>query len=429
VLVTVEVGAGPAPVSRTGSHQVLSAKSLRTNFSWTFVGNAVYAAGQWAILSLFAKLGDDRMLGEYALAVAITTPLVMLSHLNLRAVLATDIGRKHRFGDYLAVRIAVTSLGLTGVIALAWAKASSPTMAWIILTAGVAQSSETVSDIYYGALQRQDCMGRIARSMILRAVLSVGVLGAVLALTRSTLASVIALAAARLAVLLLYDRHAGEPLDRSGLPAQWAILRSALPLGAVLALISLNTNVPRYIIEHRLGTEALGVYAAVASFVTAGNTVVNALGQAAMPRLARSFAARNRDAVLRLAYQLVGLASALGVAGVGIAAIAGAPILRLLFHAGFVQHAWLLTQVMLAAVPAYVAATLGFVITSARVFGAQAELFLFVLATCMAASLLLIPRFGLSGAPMALACASGVQIIGEGVILALALRRMEAEKK
>ena len=29
--------------------------SLRANFTWTFAGNAVYAASQWAILSLIAK--------------------------------------------------------------------------------------------------------------------------------------------------------------------------------------------------------------------------------------------------------------------------------------------------------------------------------------------------------------------------------------
>jgi hypothetical protein len=38
--------------------------SLRSSFAWTFAGNGIYAAGQWAILSLFAKLGSDEMLGE-----------------------------------------------------------------------------------------------------------------------------------------------------------------------------------------------------------------------------------------------------------------------------------------------------------------------------------------------------------------------------
>ncbi len=39
------------------------------------------------------------MLGEYALAVALTAPVAMLAHLNLRTVLATDVGGRRPFGD------------------------------------------------------------------------------------------------------------------------------------------------------------------------------------------------------------------------------------------------------------------------------------------------------------------------------------------
>src|SRR5882762_7995252 len=89
--------------------------SLRSNFAWTFTGNAIYAAGQWAILSLLVKLGSSEMLGQYALAVALTAPVVMLSHLNLRAVLATDVAQKYPFQDYLAVRLIMTALSLVSV--------------------------------------------------------------------------------------------------------------------------------------------------------------------------------------------------------------------------------------------------------------------------------------------------------------------------
>jgi len=68
---------------------------------------------------------------------------------------------------------------------------------------------------------------------------------------------------------------------------------------------------------------------------------------------------------------------------------------------------------------------LGYAITSARAFDAQLPLFCVVAASCGCAAWLLIPRWGLAGAPMALAVAAGVQICGEAAILARALRRME----
>jgi len=73
--------------------------SLHSGFAWTLAGNGLYAASQWAMLSLAAKLGGREMLGEYALAVALTAPVAMLAHLNLRTVLATDVGGRRPFGD------------------------------------------------------------------------------------------------------------------------------------------------------------------------------------------------------------------------------------------------------------------------------------------------------------------------------------------
>lgn len=404
-----------------------SAASLRSGFAWTFVGNGVYAAGQWAILSLFAKLGSREMLGEYALAIAITSPVAMLSHLNLRAVLATEIAEKHPFGDYLAVRLAATALGLVAIGALGWA-GSSPSMAIAILAAGIAQSSENVSDIYYGAMQRRERMDSIAQSMMARAVVSAAAVGAILAVTRAIVPAMLALAGARIAVLLLYDRPVGsrgERLARSGITAQRDILRAALPLGLVLMLVSLNGNLPRYAIERQIGTPALGAFAAVSSFMSAGNTVINALGQSATPRLARYFAEPGRGRFLRLTLQLVALALAIGAAGVVAAALAGAPILRILYRAEYAQQARLLTQVMAAAVPAYAAAILGYAVTSARAFDAQLPLFCIVAASCGIAAWLLIPRFGLAGAPIALGVAACVQICGEVAILARASRHKE----
>lgn len=402
-----------------------SPASLRSNFAWTFAGNAVYAAGQWALLSLLAKLGGSEMLGQYALALAITSPVAMLSHLNLRAVIATDVTGKHPFGDYLTVRLAATVLGLGAIGILALVASPDAAMMPVILAVGVAQSAENISDAFYGAFQRRERMDRIARSMMIRAVLSAIALGCALWLTRSIVAATVALAAARLASLLLYDVRSGEPLAHSSRSNQMAILRTALPLGVVLMLVTLNANLPRYAIERNLGTRELGAFAAAASFLTAGNTVVNALGQSATPRLARYFAQTEHSGFRRLSLQLAGISAALGAAGAAGALLLGAPLLRLLYRDEFAEYAGLLAATMLAAVPIYIAGTFGYVLTSVRVFDAQLPLFLVVAAVCAAASWLLVPRLGLLGAPAALAAAACVQITGELLILARAFRRVE----
>ena len=54
-------------------------RPARWNFYWTLGGNVVSAACQWGMLSLIAKLGAKTMVGQFSLALAITTPVVLLS--------------------------------------------------------------------------------------------------------------------------------------------------------------------------------------------------------------------------------------------------------------------------------------------------------------------------------------------------------------
>lgn len=400
--------------------------SLRANFVWTVAGNVIYAAGQWAILSLLAKMGGSAMLGAYALAVAVSAPVVMLSHLNLRAVLATDSNRIHPFGDYLAVRALSSGLALLVVACVAEVIADSWELGLAIFAVGLGQSAETVSDIFYGAMQRRERMDLVAQSMIVRTLLSLLALAVVLWATESLLWAVVALAAGRVVVLMVFDARAGsagEDLSRLGWRSAWRVLRTALPLGFVLMLVSLNTNLPRYAIEHFQGVPELGIFAAVVSFITVGSTIVNAFGQSSTPRMARHFAAKEVRQFLRLVYQMTGVAFGLGVAGMLMSWLLGSFVLRLLYRPEYAEYDGLLVAVMAAGTLSYMAVALGYGVTSARVFDAQMPLFGVAAVCCGVASWLLVPPFGLNGAVLALALGALVQISGQVVILRLAIRK------
>ena len=393
---------------------------LRANFSVTFVGIAVFAASQWAILILIAKLGNNVMLGQYALALAIVTPVMQFSHLNLQAVLATDIAETHPFGDYLAVRLGTTAIGLVAVGGIVLVSRSTWPVSATILVLGLALSVDNFSSIFFGLLQRRERMDLIAWSMIARGLISVGALGVTLWLTHSLLAAVGALAVVRTTVLLVYDRpiaSAGESLESSGFRAQAAVFLTSLPLGIVLMLIALGDNLPRYAIEQKLGTGALGSFAAVASFVAVGSTILNALGQSAAPLLARNFTARDLRRFRRLTCQLVGLTCLLGAAGVAAACLVGRPLLGILYRPSYEAYARLLAWIMAAGLLSYVGGILGYVITSARMFTAQVPVLVIAVGSSAIASWMLVPELGLFGGVVALGIVALVKIVGFLLIL------------
>jgi O-antigen/teichoic acid export membrane protein len=410
-------------VSRQAPAQ--AAESLRKGFLVTFAGNTVFAGCQWAALSAIARVGGVEMLGEYALALAVVTPVAMFSHLNLRAVLATDMERRHPFGDYLAARLWTTALAVGLVLAMAVAGSYSRPVAPLLVAALAVLSADNLSDIYYAALQRRNRMEQIARSTAARGVVSFAALGAALWLTHSLLAAVSAQAAARISILLLYDRpagSAGESRATTGWRGQAGILKAALPLGVVLMLVSLAGNLPRYAIERRLGLAALGAFAAPASFMAVGSTAINALGQAATPRLAACFSEGDMRGFRRLTLQLTGFAGLLGAAGIAVALAIGRFALGLAYGRPYAAYSDLLVWLMGASLLSYVAGALGYTITSVRAFAAQAPLFAAVTAISGIASWTLVPRWGLKGAAAALAAAWLAQIAGCFLILRGSLR-------
>src|SRR5262245_54066435 len=83
---------------------VLPSLSLRHNFSWTLLGNGLYAACQWAIVVVLAKLGTPEMVGKFTFALSLTAPVILLANLNLRRLQATDARHEYEFGEYLGLQ-------------------------------------------------------------------------------------------------------------------------------------------------------------------------------------------------------------------------------------------------------------------------------------------------------------------------------------
>jgi O-antigen/teichoic acid export membrane protein len=196
----------------------------------------------------------------------------------------------------------------------------------------------------------------------------------------------------------------------------------ALPLGVVMMFLSLQGSIPRYCLEAYRGEAELGIFTALSYLTIAGNVVMDALGQSAIPRLARHHAAGDRRAFRRLLLHLLGIGLAGGVAGLLFVALAGAPLLRLLYTEEYARHVGLLGLLTAAAAFSYLASFLGDAITAAQLFRTQVPLS--ALATLARAALcwLWIPRYGMEGAAWALIATGVLRLLASGMVVLLAER-------
>lgn len=430
-------------LQNTTSHRkVLEPLSLRRNFGWTLCGNVIYSVCQWAMLVLIVKLGTPETVGEFALALAITAPVMTFLGLNLRAVQATDARHEYEFGDYLGVRLLAVLSGLCIITAIASFVTQYSSSRAVILAVGLAKGFESISDVIFGLLQQSERMDRISISQAIKGTSQLAVLSVVLYATRSLIWAVLGLALVNFVTLAVYDlssavailrkdgagidvrslRNVAAPLSRLRLFRTIAFL--SLPLGIVGLLDSLNTNIPRYFIEHLQGKAALGYFAALAYIPVAGHTVITALADAARPRLAKYYF-QNLRAFNQLLVRLLGVGAGIGLLGVGAAVSCGHLILTVLYTPDYARHLGVLSTLMVAAAFWYLSGFMSTALTAARAFNVQVPLFAGAVLTTIIACAVAIPHFGIAGAAWALCAGMAARFLGSGLVLHQILQKQE----
>lgn len=417
-------GSGPLPAAEARR------LGLR-NFRAVFAGRLVSALSVWMALAVLAKLSDPATVGLYALAQALCIPIAETAKMSLRELRSSDTTQDFSFGDYLGLRLLAAAAALVLMLAAGLAQTGGGAVMLVILLYALARCAELVSDMVYGLFQAHERMEYIGRSLCFLGPLSLLMLAGGYWLTGSLLVAVAGQLAAHLAVLFCYDLPRGRQRARicgDDFRPRWRhpqlprLARLALPLTFATLLIIIALYFPRLAVERMLGLTELGLFAAVLALAMAPDRLVNAMGVAASVRLARHFAAGRRAAFLRLLTTLTLGVTAGGLAGVLLCAFYGAQILRAVYTEAYAAQHVLLVWLMAAATLRGAANILRYGVVATRRFwwlslqnGAAA---LVAVTSC----LLLIPRYGLTGAGAAMALVFAVQLIIVLIALALALK-------
>lgn len=386
-----------------------------------------------------AHLGGLEMIGTVVLAFAVCAPVFALAGLGLGAAVMTDARREYQFGDYLALRLFTSALGMLVIVGLALAGGYDSSTSLVILVVGVAEMCNSVSDVFHAMLKQHERMRHAAVPLIVRGLLSLTLLAVAVHWTGSLLCGVLAFPIASIITLLAFDlRNASRTLrselsaissdrfDRqhTSLKPRWrprtmlALAWLSLPLGGVVTLIALSTSIPRCMVSGYLGNEALGVMVSIFYLAMIGSRVVTAIGQAAGPRMAKYFAAGNRRAYLWLLAKVSAVVVLLGAAMVATVAMVGVPVLGWLYAADYRPHAELAVYLALAGALMYLTVPLGMAVEAMRRFKSH----LIARAAGVAAMSLLLPGLltghGLIGAAWAMAAGFAVPaIVCAGVVL------------
>ena len=411
-------------------------RSLRSNFSWTLLGSLAYSGGNWIQLAALTKALGPADVGSFAFALALSAPIMIFLALGLRTVQVTDATSDHAFGDYLTIRTALSVIGVGIAVAGGYARSDVLTISAI----AVAKALDGVSDIVYGLFQRAEQMDVSAKAMMINSVVSTGLVVALVMTTKSVVWAAIGVALGSAAALVAYALPAGrvlharsdggDPSLALGFRLLWrprrllSLICVAAPLGLASLLTSLNPNIPRFVIERDLGRYELGIYAALASILVIGTTLMGSLVQAVLPRLTSAFVAADRSAFTRLIVTLLTVAVALGAAGVVAVAVVGEPVVAVIFTDEYARDSALLVWLSVALALGLVVYILDVGMSAARRFQIQVPINLATVAFSLVGSLLLIERYGIAAAGAILSLSLALQVVMKAVVLGRSIRSL-----
>jgi O-antigen/teichoic acid export membrane protein len=378
---------------------------LWANFSWTFVGNTTYSFSQFALIAVMAKLGSPEMVGAYSLALAISTPVFMLSNLDLATVQSADMRSTRTFGDYLGLRLLCSLAAMTAVIIILWLGRYKGEVASVIALVAFADCVETINDVAYGLIQKHERLDMISRSLMVRGFVSLVAMALALYFFHSLPIALIIQVVVWCGVLWTYDlpnarrwqsiRPRFEPRTLMGL------LWLAMPLGVIAGLNSMSMQAPRFAMEHFAGQRELGIFSAIAALGAVNRLITEALAKSALPRLSRLYAQEAFDRFVGTLLRLMGIGVAVGALGMLGAIVWGKLILSIVYTEEYATHTDVLILIM-ANVGVVAAFThLGTALAASKRFAIQMPIHIAKLATIGALCLLLVPGQGAVGAAWA----------------------------
>ena len=326
--------------------------SLSQNAAWNTAGSLFYNLCLWATTMAVVRLTADYTApGRLQLAMAVTNVFAVVSSWELKTYLVSDVRERFSLREYRNLQWLAGGLALILCLCYAAVCGYSGEVIGVMGIYMLFRALGSRAEVYYGVEQRHFRMDRVGISYLLRGAGMLAAFALTLRITGSLAGVVAAMAVVTAAVLILYDRRmaaALEPLktetSRSGAAA---LLRELLPAVLALALFTAAVTVPRQTLETMRGTEALGIYATVASPVVVLQVLAVGIFDPAVRTAAERWDRGETRALSRLGVRLLLL-----LAGITLAALLGARLLGrwalvLLYGESIGPHSGLLGPVKL----------------------------------------------------------------------------------
>lgn len=362
---------------------------------WLVGGNFVFAFSQWVILIFFARMTNQENLGQYALALAIVTPVFAVGNLQLRPLYILDVNseQKYTYTHFYYLRLICSFIALACCLVLGLFFNVS---ILVLLLVGLLKFFESYSDIIYAYYNAHDQTQLISKSLFLKGTLSVLAVAVSLYLFDFYTALFLFLFVYLVVWLFIDNVYIQKTQEIKKMSLDLGVMKSAIPMGISLGIVTLQSNIPRLFLDQYASIEAVGIFTVLSYFIIVGSIFINSICQYLSPRLTHAWN-HNRAYFKKLLSMALLVAGGLGLIAIFLSYFMGEFVLNLVYGAKYVAYTDAFVLTMVAGFILYLATVLGYTLTAIGFIKQQVYLFSIVLIFSVLVSYLCIPEYGIIG--------------------------------
>ncbi len=372
-------------------------------------GQIFYLGSQLAVLVALTQLRGTAAVGEFGLALALSTPFFMIVNMGGRASQSSDVGRLHGFDAYGGMVGVFTLLGVAGSIGVGYLFAHTTHTMLIIAVVALMKAFESISNLSYGAFMQAARPDKITFSLILRGAIALPLFVALLLLGAPVAVAFMAQLVTWAAIALLIDYPAASKMAEGKLvlpstdgPRVWKLVREVAPLGGSFGLGALLNSMPRLVVEHFLGLHSVGILTIIAYFQQAGSIIISAISQPLINRFAHLRHSDCPSDLRKLQLVLLGLTAGASIVGILFVAVAGKWTLGFLFGPDLADASYLLMLIALSLAAKLIGIVPQSLMHAARQYWAFLYREFLSVLICFGLLIWLVPTTGLIGAGYAI---------------------------
>ena len=368
------------------------------NTIYIVFGNSVFALSQWILISMVSKLTNMSTLGFYTYSIAIVTTIFSFSNFNLRSIILSDSNNEYKKEDLLLFRIITTFLSIIITLIIGILQNTDYCILYFVL--GL-RSIESIAEYFNSIQLKNNNFKNISISLSLKGFISIISTYIGLQFYESIYLALLINILFYLIIFIYNDFLKYKEISTVLLSVNLKNIKKlfivSLPLGFVMFLVTFNSNLNKFIITNTIGSAEQGVFSAFSYILIAGGFIINAYSVSHVSILANHLKKNELVDFKNKSIKLISFSFIFGIALTLTAVVLKNTIIVLFFNSSMLEYSNLLIFIMIVGLFLYPSTSMGYIMTSMKLFKVQPIIFVIVIIINALISLLLAQKFRLIG--------------------------------